>query len=148
MEITLLYQVSHYIRVKKQRNIMTWDQQNYLVIRGFVISDLFITRFHCIWEDGHCMVVKITGLTFNIWSTSCCMLLIFFLLHCIFKVTYEKDGHYMELEIKALKFDILHVRAAKCHQMYFNNCIFKIWSATIKLVIFHNYHMKVMIHFM
>ena len=35
MEITLLYQVSHYIRVKKQRNIKSWDQQNYLVIRGF-----------------------------------------------------------------------------------------------------------------
>ena len=48
MKINLLYQVSHYIRVKKQRNIKSWDQQNYLVIRGFVISDLFITRFHCI----------------------------------------------------------------------------------------------------
>ena len=48
MKITLLYQVSHYIRVKKQRTIKTWDQQNYLVIRGFCyISDLFITRFHC-----------------------------------------------------------------------------------------------------
>ena len=47
MKITLLYQVSHYIRVKKQRNIKSWDPQNYLVIRGFVISDLFITRFHC-----------------------------------------------------------------------------------------------------
>ena len=35
MKITLLYQVSHYIRVKKQRNIKNWDQQNYLVIRGF-----------------------------------------------------------------------------------------------------------------
>ena len=35
MEITLLYQVSHYIRAKKQRNIKSWDQQNYLVIRGF-----------------------------------------------------------------------------------------------------------------
>ena len=34
MKITLLYQVSH-IRVKKQRNIKSWDQQNYLVIRGF-----------------------------------------------------------------------------------------------------------------
>ena len=42
MKITLLYQVSHYIRVKKLRNIKSWDQQNYLVI-----SDLFITRFHC-----------------------------------------------------------------------------------------------------
>ena len=35
MKITLLYQVSHYIRVKKQRNIKSWDQQNYLVITGF-----------------------------------------------------------------------------------------------------------------
>ena len=35
MKITLLYQVSHDIRVKKQRNIKSWDQQNYLVIRGF-----------------------------------------------------------------------------------------------------------------
>ena len=33
-KITLFYQVSH-IRVKKQRNIKSWDQQNYLVIRGF-----------------------------------------------------------------------------------------------------------------
>ena len=32
MKITLLYQVSRYIRVKKQRNIKSWDQQNYLVI--------------------------------------------------------------------------------------------------------------------
>ena len=35
MKITLLYQVSHYIRVIKQRNIKCWDQQNYLVITGF-----------------------------------------------------------------------------------------------------------------
>ena len=35
MKITLLYQVSCYIRVKEQRNIKSWDQQNYLVIRGF-----------------------------------------------------------------------------------------------------------------
>ena len=36
MKNTLLYQVSHYIRVKKhQRNIKSWDQQNDLVIRGF-----------------------------------------------------------------------------------------------------------------
>ena len=46
MKITLLYQVSHYIRVKK--HIKSWDQQNYLVIRGFCyISDLDIMRFHC-----------------------------------------------------------------------------------------------------
>ena len=35
MKITLLYQVSHAIRVKKLRDIKRWDQQNYLVIRGF-----------------------------------------------------------------------------------------------------------------
>ena len=35
MKILLLYQVSHYIRVKRQRNIKSWDQQNHLVIRGF-----------------------------------------------------------------------------------------------------------------
>ena len=35
MKFTLLHQVSHYIRVQKQRNIKIWDQQNYLVIRGF-----------------------------------------------------------------------------------------------------------------
>ena len=35
MEITLLYQVSPYIRVKKQGNTKSWDQQNYLVITGF-----------------------------------------------------------------------------------------------------------------
>ena len=34
MTITL-YQVSHSIRVQKQRNIKSWDQQNHLVIRGF-----------------------------------------------------------------------------------------------------------------
>ena len=49
MKITLLYQVSHYIRVKKERNIKSWDQQNYLVIRGFCyIRTSYITRFHCI----------------------------------------------------------------------------------------------------
>ena len=35
MRITLLYQVSRYIRVKIQRNIKSWDQQKDLVIRGF-----------------------------------------------------------------------------------------------------------------
>ena len=35
IQITLLYQVFHYIRVKKKRNIKSLDQQNYLVIRGF-----------------------------------------------------------------------------------------------------------------
>ena len=47
MKITLLYQVSHYIRVKKQRNIKSWDQQNYLVIRGFCYTTVlsYLTRF-------------------------------------------------------------------------------------------------------
>ena len=35
MKITLLYQVSRYIRVRKQTNIKSWDQQSDLVIRGF-----------------------------------------------------------------------------------------------------------------
>ena len=35
IKITFLYQVSHYIRVKKQRNIKRLDQQNDLVIRGY-----------------------------------------------------------------------------------------------------------------
>ena len=35
INVTLLYQVSHYIRVKEQRNIKSWDQQIYLAIRGF-----------------------------------------------------------------------------------------------------------------
>ena len=29
------WKLPYYIRVKKQRNIKSWDQQNYLVIRGF-----------------------------------------------------------------------------------------------------------------
>ena len=29
------------------KSIKSWDQQNYLVIEDFVISDLVITRFHC-----------------------------------------------------------------------------------------------------
>ena len=50
MKITLLYQVSHYIRVKKKIYIKSWDHQNYLVIRGFCyIRPLYITRFHCTW---------------------------------------------------------------------------------------------------
>ena len=35
MKVTLLYQVPCYIRVKKQGNIKSWDQQIYLVITGF-----------------------------------------------------------------------------------------------------------------
>ena len=68
MKITLLYQVSHYIRVKKQRNIKSWDQQNYLVIRGFCyISDLFITRFHCITVSQF-----FNARVFKVQETFCC----------------------------------------------------------------------------
>ena len=35
MKITLLYHVSCYIRLKRQRNIKSWDQPKYLVITGF-----------------------------------------------------------------------------------------------------------------
>ena len=50
MKIILLYQVSHYIRAKKLRNIKSWDQQNYLVIRGFCfIRPLYneVPLYHC-----------------------------------------------------------------------------------------------------
>ena len=62
IKITLLYQVSHYIRVKKQINIKSWDQQNYLVIRGFCyIRPLYnevplynyITTFTYHYYPGH-----------------------------------------------------------------------------------------------
>ena len=52
MKITLLYQVSHFIRVKKQRNIKSWDQQNYLVITGFCyIRPLYneVPLYHIFW---------------------------------------------------------------------------------------------------
>ena len=53
MKITLLYQVSRYIRVKKQRNIKSWDQQNDLVIRGFcyirpLYNEVPLYYFSCI----------------------------------------------------------------------------------------------------
>ena len=50
IKISLLYQGSHCIRVKKQRNIKSWDQQNYLVIRGFCyIRPLYneVPLVHC-----------------------------------------------------------------------------------------------------
>ena len=50
MKITLLYQVSHYIRVKKQRNKELGPAKLPCYKEGFVISDLFITRFHCIFK--------------------------------------------------------------------------------------------------
>ena len=35
---------------KKLRNVKSWDQQDYLVMGFFFLSDPFITRFHCISE--------------------------------------------------------------------------------------------------
>ena len=47
MKITLLYQVSHYIRVKNKEIWRAGTSKITLLLEGFVISDLFITRFHC-----------------------------------------------------------------------------------------------------
>ena len=50
MKITLLYQVSHYIRVKKKKK--RGDQQNYLVIRGFCyIRPLYEVSLYYIVEQ-------------------------------------------------------------------------------------------------
>ena len=78
MKITLLYQVSHYIRVKKQRTIKSWDQQNYLVIRGFcyirpLYNEVPLYSFFRDqpWLSGHQYAdISITRL----WSrTQCCL---------------------------------------------------------------------------
>ena len=63
MNITLLYQVSHYMRVQKQRNIELGPAKlPCYTVRGLVISDLFIhvPRFHCtthththVWTFNH-----------------------------------------------------------------------------------------------
>ena len=58
MKITLLYQVSHYISVKKQRNIKSCDQQNYLVIRGFCYIQPLYNE------------VPLYFIVFNVWAKS------------------------------------------------------------------------------
>ena len=62
MKITLLYQVSCYIRVKKQRNIKSWDQQNDLVIRGFCyIWPLYNeVLLYCLWRRNLTGICAIT----------------------------------------------------------------------------------------
>ena len=53
MKITLLYQVSRYIRVKNKEIYKSWDQQNDLVIRGFCyIRPLYneVGKEHCILQ--------------------------------------------------------------------------------------------------
>ena len=53
MKITLLYQVSHYIRVKEQRTIESWDQQNDLVIRGFCYIQPLYNEVPLYYELDH-----------------------------------------------------------------------------------------------
>ena len=62
MKITLLYQVSHYIRVKKTKpeKYKELGPGKLVVIRGFCyISDLFITRFHCSMNDDDNIKTKL-----------------------------------------------------------------------------------------
>ena len=83
MKITLLYQVSHYIKVKKQRNIKSWDQQNYLVIRGFCyirprynevpLYDLCI-RLYCILNLILMIFYKCSHIIlYHIFLSCCCL---------------------------------------------------------------------------
>ena len=54
MKITMLYQVSHYIRVKKLKKYKELGPAKLPCYKqGFVISDLFITRFHCTHTLSH-----------------------------------------------------------------------------------------------
>ena len=49
MKITLLYQVSHFISGYKNKELQRAGTSIITLLEeGFVISDLFITRFHCI----------------------------------------------------------------------------------------------------
>ena len=48
MKITLLYQVSHYIRVKKTKKSKELGPAKLPCYKRVLLSDLFITRFHCI----------------------------------------------------------------------------------------------------
>ena len=78
MKITLLYQVSHYIRVKKQRNIKSWDQQNYLVIRGFCYirpryNEVPLYKQFCFKRS----YAHVFGLLCQCWLFSCLFLYFF-----------------------------------------------------------------------
>ena len=64
MKITLLYQVSH-IRVQKQRNIKSWDQQNYLVIRGFCYIRPLYNKVP-LYTHLHLYIVTIYEIQFSI----------------------------------------------------------------------------------
>ena len=73
MKITLLYQVSHYIRVKKQRNKKSWDQQNYLVIRGFcyirpLYNEVPLYMFYCSFVS-ECFKIRLGQIAWqSIWN--------------------------------------------------------------------------------
>ena len=65
MKMTLLYQVSHYIRVKKQRNYK----------RVLLYPEIFITRFHCIIAGAMVAVANVGSpmhatcmCTYNSWA--------------------------------------------------------------------------------
>ena len=87
MKITLLYQVSHYIRVKQKQNIKSWDQKNYLVIRGFCyIRPLYnevplYILFGELWNSKHGNARRQTGINLQV-LTLCLFELVF-----IFKPT-------------------------------------------------------------
>ena len=70
MKITLLYQVSHYIRVKKQRNIKSWDQQNYLVIRGFCYIRPLYNEVP-LYLHVHSMIWFMSGLVLQVSKREC-----------------------------------------------------------------------------
>ena len=66
IKITLLYQVSHYIRVRKTKKYKDLGPANYLVYNR-VLSDLFITRFHC---NNNTKVNLCSTITMQIYSTA------------------------------------------------------------------------------
>ena len=67
MKITLLYQVSHYIRVKKQRNIKSWDLQNYLVLRGFCYIRPRYNEVPLYFYFYYCNYILLTVRVWTIW---------------------------------------------------------------------------------
>ena len=75
MKITLLYQVFHYIRAKKQRSIKSWDQQNYLVITGFRYIRPLYNEVPLYWYNIiiHCHCTKVN----NVSKTSLAILNLF-----------------------------------------------------------------------
>ena len=78
MKITLLYQVSHYIRVKKQRNIKSWDQQNYLVIRGLCYirpryNEVPLYSYLLCTLITQCIYFRVSSLRRKLCCCCCCL---------------------------------------------------------------------------